>query len=104
MLRRQSCYYTLSRDAFLKALRTRNPSSLLETSVPYVQTDKKLRSNTAIRDAVRDMMDHGWTREKSDVKNFKSGLWKRLAERILRDLYVNYIILKVSSVDPTISR
>jgi hypothetical protein len=75
--------------AALKALRTGDPSSFLETSMPYMQTDKKLRSNAVICDAVRDMMDHGWTREKSGMENFKSGLWKRnelLAERILRDL------------------
>jgi hypothetical protein len=75
--------------AALKALRTGDASSFLETSMPNMQADKKVGSNIVIRDAVQDMMSHGWARRKSDVEDFKSSLWERndrLAERILRDL------------------
>lgn len=75
--------------AALKALRTGDPSPFLETSMPNMQVDKKLGSNTVIRDGVRDMISRGWARKGNDMENFKSDLWERndiLAQRILRDL------------------
>jgi hypothetical protein len=75
--------------AALKALRVRDASSFLETTMPNMPEHKKLGSNTVIRNAVQSMMDRGWTRKKSEMEAFKSSLWERndrLAERILRDL------------------
>lgn len=75
--------------AALKALRTEDPSSYLQMSMPNMDAHKTMGSNAAIRDAVQDMISRGWTRRKSDLENFKSGLWNRndlLAKRILRDL------------------
>jgi len=75
--------------AALKALRTGDASSFLETSMPNMGPDKKIRSNMAIRDGVRDMMTRGWVRKKSDMEAFKKGIWEKhelLAQRIIRDL------------------
>jgi hypothetical protein len=79
----------MSEVAALKALRTGSASSYLEMSMPNMGADKKMGSNAAIHNAVQDMMSLGWTRRKSDLDNFKSGLWNRndlMAKRILRDL------------------
>jgi hypothetical protein len=75
--------------AALKALRTGDASSFLETNMPNMGASKKIGSNAAIRNAVQDMMNRGWVRRKGDMENFKRGLWERnnlLAERLLRDL------------------
>lgn len=75
--------------AALKALRTANATSFLETSMPNMSPDKKIGSNIVIRDGVRDMMIRGWVRSKSDMEIFKKGIWEKhdlLAQRIIRDL------------------
>ena len=72
--------------AAVKALRTGDTSFFLQANMPNM--GNKMESNILIRDAVNNMMLHGWTRRKSDLEDFKRGLWRkndRLADRILRD-------------------
>ena len=75
--------------AALKALRTGDASSFLQTPMPNMPGDKTMESNTVVRKEVQDMLSRGWIRGKSEVDDFKSDLWGRndmLAKRLLRDL------------------
>lgn len=76
--------------AALKALRTGDASSFLETNIPHTQST--VGSSFPIRKAVDEMLSDGWTRSLKDKENYKRELWRRndrLAEKLLQGIHIH---------------
>ncbi|KAG6857415.1 hypothetical protein H0H87_004777 [Tephrocybe sp. NHM501043] len=73
--------------AALKALRTGDASSFLNSPMPHMSTT--IGSSQVLQDAVASMLRRGWTRTATELEEFKVGIWKRndnLAHRLLNDI------------------
>ena len=59
----------------IRALRTGNASWFLERD--SIDDGIPLSSVSELVAGVREMLDRGWTRTKTDLREYKEGLWKQ---------------------------
>lgn len=71
----------------LKALRTGNASFFLDSDpIGIGRTMGEIRG---LNEAVQDMLDQGWFRDRAHTRAYKEQLWRKnevLAERLIRDM------------------